>query len=59
MLFSFVDEVDKSGTAVPSSSAPAGEKERPVATSLLINVSALTASAAHGVALNSAFSCCS
>jgi hypothetical protein len=41
MVSSFVDEIDKSRTAAPSSSAPAGEKERPMATSLLINVSAI------------------
>jgi hypothetical protein len=41
MLFSFVDEVDKSGTAVPPFSVPAGEKERPMAMFLLISVSAI------------------
>ena len=31
MVSSFVDEIDKSGTAVPSLSAPTGEKELVVA----------------------------
>jgi hypothetical protein len=59
MVSSFVDEIDKSGTAAPSFSVPAGERERPMAMFLLISVSALTASAAQTIALNSVFSSCS
>ena len=41
MVSSFVSEIDTSATAVPSFSAPAGEKEGPMSTFLLIGVSAV------------------